>query len=45
MASIDTPNDVVLTWIVSAGTALSTLTPSGYWRADIYPPKTFPEQI
>jgi hypothetical protein len=44
MAAIDTPNDVVLTWIVSAGTALSTLTASGYWRADIYPPKTFPEQ-
>jgi hypothetical protein len=43
IAPVDESNEKVLTWIVAAGTALSTLAPSGYWRADIYPPKTFPE--
>lgn len=38
-APVDTPNEAVLNWIVAAGTALSTLTPTGYWRADIYLPK------
>lgn len=41
-ARVDTPHDEVLSWIVAAGMALSTLTPSGYWRADIYLPKMPP---
>jgi hypothetical protein len=43
IAPFDTPNDEVLTWIIAAGTALTTLPTSGSWRADIYLPKEMTE--
>jgi hypothetical protein len=42
IARVDAPHEEVLDWIISAGAALSTLTPSGFWRADIYFPKVPP---
>jgi hypothetical protein len=40
VAAVDTPDNAVLNWILAAGMALMTLTPSGSWRADIYLPKS-----
>ena len=44
-ARVDAPLQEVLGWVIAAGSALSTLASTGFWRADIYLPKIAPGAV